>query len=92
METSAHFLALHQWSESLIDILAMELASARINKAGQDVLEAWKATVEAAKSPLIWKLTPCTISRVTEKRAGWEMVGSGSKETARKLKQRTGGK
>lgn len=53
METSAHFLALHQWSESLIDILAMELASARINKAGQDVLEAWKATVEAAKSPLI---------------------------------------
>lgn len=79
METSAHFLSLHQWSVSLIDILAMELPTARINKAGQDVLEAWKATLEAAKSPLTWKLTSCAIFRVTEKMGGVEKWFQGLK-------------
>lgn len=51
METSAHFLSLHQWTVSLIDTLDMELPTARMNKAGWDVLEAWTA-LEAAKGPL----------------------------------------
>lgn len=74
METSAHFLSLHQWSVSLIDNLVMELPTARMNKAGRDVLEAWKATLEAAKSPLTWKLTSCAIFTATEKMVGREIV------------------
>lgn len=74
METSAHFLSLHQWSVSLIDILAMEPPTARINKADQDVPKAWKATLDAARSPLTWKLTFCAIFRDMGEGAGWEMV------------------
>lgn len=69
-----HFLSLHQWSVSLIDNLVMELPTARMNKAGRDVLEAWKATLEAAKSPLTWKLTSCAIFTATEKMVGREIV------------------
>lgn len=69
--------SLHQWSVSLIDNLVMELPTARMNKAGRDVLEAWKATLEAAKSPLARKLTSCTIFTATEEMEGRKMVVKG---------------
>lgn len=58
----------------VIDILAMKLPTARINRAGQDVLQAWRAAVEAGKSPLASKLTSCTDFRVTEQRVGWKIA------------------